>query len=89
MIMASRYNVTDPGTAADMAKLAKERGAGLIDITDGNQPNPYNTIPAENFMQSLIGAISGGKPNVADPSPWPEAEPRSTQPSGLTVTASD
>ena len=68
MIMAAKYNVTDPGTAADIAKLAKERGAGLIDITNGNQPNPYNAIPADNFMQSLISAISGGKPNVADPS---------------------
>jgi hypothetical protein len=51
--------------------------------------NPYNHLPDDAYMQSLIHSVTGGKPLIADPLPWP-ADGRPLQsPSGLAVIKSD
>ncbi|KAL4874381.1 Spherulation-specific family 4-domain-containing protein [Aspergillus karnatakaensis] len=53
---------------ADVAALASSRNVGLIEITDDDQPNPYDNLPSEAYMQAVIGAVSGGTPPINDPS---------------------
>lgn len=55
-----------------IAKLAKERGAGFIQITNDIMPNPYDNLPKEDYMQEHINAVDGGVPFVADPLPRPK-----------------
>lgn len=50
-----------------VSKLSSERGAGLIQITDGVMPNPYNTIPGNSYMQKLMDSVDGGSTPVAGP----------------------
>jgi len=52
---------------ATVAALALSRNAGLIEITDDDNPNPYDNLPNEAYMQAVISAVSGGKPSIADP----------------------
>ncbi|KAL2856115.1 SGNH hydrolase-type esterase domain-containing protein [Aspergillus pseudodeflectus] len=52
---------------ANVAALAKSRNVGLIEITDDVQPNPYDNLPNESYMQAVIGAVKGGKPPVRSP----------------------
>jgi hypothetical protein len=52
---------------ANVAALAWSRHAGLLEITDDDQPNPYDNLPNEAYMQVVIGAVSGGKPRIHDP----------------------
>ncbi|KAH8589906.1 Spherulation-specific family 4-domain-containing protein [Bisporella sp. PMI_857] len=52
---------------ANVAALAWSRHAGLVEITDDDQPNPYDTLPSEAYMQAAIGAVTGGKPRIDDP----------------------
>jgi hypothetical protein len=52
---------------ANVAALAKSRNVGLIEITDDIQPNPYDNLPNEGYMQEVIGAIKGGKPPIRSP----------------------
>jgi hypothetical protein len=52
------------GQAASVAALAKQRNVGLLHITDDVEPNPYDTVPGDEYMSGLIGAISGGKPLI-------------------------
>ncbi|KAL4981835.1 hypothetical protein BDW68DRAFT_171758 [Aspergillus falconensis] len=52
---------------ANVAALAKSRNVGLIEITDDVQPNPYDNLPNEGYMQAVIGAVKGGKPPVRSP----------------------
>jgi len=46
--------------ASEIALLAKQRGAGLLQITDAIMPNPYKTLPNDGYMQSLMNIIEGG-----------------------------
>ncbi|EHL03307.1 hypothetical protein M7I_0522 [Glarea lozoyensis 74030] len=55
------------GQIAGVAALASSRHAGFVEITDDTQPNPYDNLPNEAYMQALIGAVAGGKPRAADP----------------------
>ncbi|KAI2733367.1 CAZyme family GH135 [Penicillium roqueforti] len=52
---------------ATVAALASSRHAGLLEITDDDQPNPYDNLPSEAYMQALIGAVPGGTPLIGNP----------------------
>lgn len=52
---------------ANAAALALSRGAGLLELTDDDNPNPYDTLPNDAYMQAAIGAMAGGKPPINEP----------------------
>jgi hypothetical protein len=52
-----------PGVVA----LARSRHAGLLEITDDDQPNPYDTLPSEAYMKAMMDEVSGGKPSIDEP----------------------
>jgi spherulation-specific family 4 protein len=51
----------------EVAALAKSRHAGLIEITDDDNPNPYDNLPNDAYMKTLMATVPGGKPHVAEP----------------------
>ncbi|KAJ5326091.1 uncharacterized protein N7506_009193 [Penicillium brevicompactum] len=67
------YNVPE-SAIGEVARLAKERGAGYLQITDDIMPNPYENLPGDSYMTSLIGEVDGGTLLNADPSDWPSGE---------------
>lgn len=58
------YNVPED-QVSKVAALAKQRGADLIGITNGNLPNPYNTLPSATYEQKLEDSVSGGSLTAA------------------------
>ncbi len=72
---------------ANVAKLALERGAGLIEITNDVLPNPYDTLPSSSYMQAQLGAVTAGKP-LRETRSFPSGAAAST-PGGLSVTTAD
>ncbi|KGO76305.1 Fibronectin, type III [Penicillium italicum] len=60
------YNVTQEQVAG-LAALARSRHSGLLEITDGDQPNPYDTLPSDAYMKAIIDEVSGGKPLINNP----------------------
>ncbi|KAL4873102.1 Spherulation-specific family 4-domain-containing protein [Aspergillus spectabilis] len=52
---------------ASVAALASSRNVRLIEITDDVQPNPYDNLPNNAYMQAVIGAVTGGTPPIRDP----------------------
>lgn len=60
------YNVPE-SEVQRVTKLSADRGAGLIQITDGVLPNPYNTIPGVSYMNKLMASVDGGSAPVAGP----------------------
>lgn len=81
------YNV--PASAAGtVAALAKERGAGLVEVTNDVLDNPYDTLPDDAYMASFIGAIEGGSPPITDAAAA-VGGPAADVPGTLSVTASD
>ncbi|GKZ53514.1 hypothetical protein AnigIFM49718_007389 [Aspergillus niger] len=60
------YNVPSH-SVGKVAELALERGAGLIHITNDNLPSPYDSFPDDNYMQTIMSALEGGKPAVSSP----------------------
>lgn len=81
------YN-TPESAVASVAKLAHDRGAGFIQITDDIMPNPYDNLPSDSYMQSQMSAVEGGVPLNDDPSEWPAGAVAGT-PSGLTASKAD
>lgn len=81
------YNVP-AGSVATVAALAKTRGAGFVQITDDTLPNPYDTLPNDSYMQTLLTAMEGGTVEVAEPESFATGSAAST-PGGLKVTATD
>lgn len=75
--------------AGKVAELALKRGAGLVHITPDVLPNPYDTLPDENYMETIMDAIKGGGPDVADPTPWPKDGTSTFKLGPVTVTDSD
>jgi hypothetical protein len=61
------------GQEASVAALALSRGAGLVEITNDVMPNPYDTLPDDSYMQSLMEAMDGGKPLNDGLYDWPAA----------------
>ena len=74
-----------------VAALARQRGAGYIEITDDIMPNPYDNLPGADYMQDALNAVSGGSPLVAAASGYPfDDRPGPTyNPGGLDVVSFD
>ncbi|RAH67389.1 uncharacterized protein BO66DRAFT_441108 [Aspergillus aculeatinus CBS 121060] len=60
------YKVPQNQTAS-VAAFASSRNAGLLEITNDNQPNPYDNPPDEAYKQAVIGAVPGGTPFINGP----------------------
>ncbi|KAF2127044.1 hypothetical protein P153DRAFT_368397 [Dothidotthia symphoricarpi CBS 119687] len=58
------YNVP-AAKVASVAALAKQRGAGLVEITNDVLPNPYDNLPVDSYIQTLLSSISGGTLSIA------------------------
>ncbi|KAG4439201.1 hypothetical protein IFR05_005322 [Cadophora sp. M221] len=43
------------------------RSARLLKLTNDDNPNPYDTLPNDAYMQATIGAMAGGKPPINKP----------------------
>lgn len=57
------YNVPQD-KVYEVADLARQRGAGLIEITDDTTPNPYDNVPSEAYMQNVFAGVSGGSLHI-------------------------
>ena len=53
------YRVPE-GKVAEVAALAAKRGVGYLEMTDDDNPNPYDNVPSEAYMQSAMSVVSGG-----------------------------
>ncbi|KAE8332768.1 fibronectin type III domain protein [Aspergillus sergii] len=73
---------------AEVTKLAKERGAGFLQLTDDTLPNPYDTLPGDSYIQSMMDSIDGGSPLNTDASSWTSGSAAAAV-SGLSVLDSD
>jgi hypothetical protein len=67
------YNVPE-SAISQVAALARERGAGFLQMTDETLPNPYNILPSDSYMQAQIAQASGGSATNAPASTWPSGE---------------
>jgi mRNA degradation ribonuclease J1/J2 len=43
------------------------RNAGLLEITNDDQPNPYSNLPNDAYMQAVIGAVSDDMSLINNP----------------------
>ncbi|RAH50969.1 uncharacterized protein BO95DRAFT_438227 [Aspergillus brunneoviolaceus CBS 621.78] len=81
------YNV--PKSAiSEVVQLAKERGAGFLQLTDDMLPNPYDTLPADSYIQSMMDGIDGGSLSNAGAVAW-ESDGAAGAVTELTVMTSD
>lgn len=46
---------------ATIAELARSRNVGMLHITDDIEPNPYDTVPDDAYMQTFMDAVAGGE----------------------------
>lgn len=46
---------------ADITALSSSRGAGYLEMTDDDNPNPYDNVPSDAYMQAAMNAVSGGQ----------------------------
>jgi hypothetical protein len=81
------YNV--PETAInEVIKLSKERGAGFVQLTNDVLPNPYDNLPDESYMKTMMSAVSGGSLKKDDASSWASGSSAGLV-SGLLILKSD
>lgn len=73
---------------ATVTALASSRNAGLLEITDDDQPNPYDNLPSDSYMQALISAVPGGTPAIDDPAKVTNSEVAGL-PNDVAVSSSD
>lgn len=45
---------------AEVAALALERGAGYLEMTSDDNPNPYDNVPSDEYMNEAMKVVSGG-----------------------------
>jgi hypothetical protein len=81
------YNVPQSAISQIIA-LSKQRGAGFIQITDDTLDNPYDNLPVDSYMQSILGAVAGGVPLNNNAHAWASGSSAGTV-SSLTISASD
>jgi hypothetical protein len=81
------YNVLE-SVVSEVIKLTKKRGAGFLQLTDDTLSNPYNTLPGDSYIQSMMGAIKGGSLLNTDTSSWLSGSAAAAV-SGLLVLTSD
>ena len=58
---------------ASVAALARERNVGLLHITDDVEPNPYDTVPDDAYMQQFMDAVPGSSPPNDGIFLWPKS----------------
>ncbi|OAL43327.1 hypothetical protein IQ07DRAFT_464733, partial [Pyrenochaeta sp. DS3sAY3a] len=46
---------------ASVAALSRLRNVGYLEVTDDDNPNPYDKVPSPEYMQAEMAAVSGGK----------------------------
>ncbi|EPS26948.1 hypothetical protein PDE_01888 [Penicillium oxalicum 114-2] len=63
------YNVPE-SAISEVIKLSQERGAGFIQLTDDLLPNPYDNLPSDSYVQSMLNAVDGGSPMNAPAADW-------------------
>lgn len=56
---------------ASVAAMARDRYAGLLQITDDDNPNPYDNLPSDSYMRSVMASVAGGVPLVQKPADLP------------------
>jgi hypothetical protein len=66
-----------------VAALTRERGAGLIEITNDVMDNPYDDLPDDGYMQVQLAAVSGGSIMREDPRSLPNDGPSAPTPGYL------
>jgi hypothetical protein len=81
------YDVPE-SAVREVVKLAKDRGAAFLQLTNDVLPNPYDTLPGESYVQSMMNSIEGGVPLNDLPSSW-QSGGSAAAVSGLSVLTSD
>jgi hypothetical protein len=81
-------HTTPADKVQEVTSLARKRGAGLVQITDAVMPNPYNKLPSEGFMNTLIQNVDSGKPYI-EKSPQEGGGGAPPAPNSLEATESD
>ncbi|PKY04114.1 fibronectin type III domain protein [Aspergillus campestris IBT 28561] len=81
------YSVPE-SAVGKVTKLAKERGAGFIQLTDDTLPNPYDTLSGVSYVKSMMGGIKGGSLLNNPASPWTSGSTAAAV-SGLSASTSD
>lgn len=82
------YNV--PASAvSNVVALAKQRGAGLVEVTNDVLDNPYDTLPDDAYMQSFLAAVGPGGSAPVRATPAPLGGPSAVTPGSLSVLSSD
>lgn len=76
------YN-TPQDKIREVVALAKQRHAGLVMVTSATLPNPYGTLPSEEYMKILVDAVEVGTPLVVPPRPLPGGGTKPSPPTGL------
>lgn len=46
---------------AEVAALSSLRCVAYLEITDDDNPNPYDNVPSDAYMKAAINAVSGGQ----------------------------
>jgi len=73
---------------AQVIDLSKQRGSGFIQLTDETLDNPYNILPVESYIQSVLGGVAGGVPLNNGASAWASGSSAGAV-SSLTISTSD
>lgn len=63
------WHIIDSVPASEIGSaihLAGQRGAGLVEVTDDTPDNPYDTLPNNGYMQTLMTSVQGGSPLVTN-----------------------
>lgn len=76
------YN-TPQDKIREVVALAKQRHAGLVMVTSATLPNPYGTLPNEEYMKTLIDAVEVGGPLIVPATPLVGEGERPSPPTGL------
>jgi hypothetical protein len=76
-------HTADEADIGKIAKLARDRHAGYLQITSDFGDNPYDTLPPVGYWTKVLNEIAGGTPSVADALDGTGGAPQ--PPSGLTI----
>ncbi|KAF2223372.1 Spherulation-specific family 4-domain-containing protein [Elsinoe ampelina] len=72
----------------EVATLARSRHAGYVEITDDDNPNPYDNVPSDAYMQAVMATVQGGNVGIAVPKELGGSYVAGL-PGDTTITASD
>ncbi|KAK0110178.1 hypothetical protein ONS95_002829 [Cadophora gregata] len=72
----------------EVVALSRARGAGMIQTTNDVLRNPYDNLPDDTYMQTLINSVTGSTPAIPGPAPFPDG-PAAATPTGLKVDFSE